>query len=136
MTVNKMNKEKLRKPDIFIKDLSSGRKVIIDVNYPRKNTKKIIRNIAKKIGDNYKPEKIILFGSYAYCKPKKDSDIDLLIIKKTKARHIERAIKVREIVKEWFNRGQKDMEDARFLPLRKITNFYFESMYPVGYEVE
>ena len=96
----KMNKEKLREHDIFIKDLSSGRKVIIDVNYPRKNTKKIIRNIAKKIGDNYKPEKIILFGSYAYGKPKKDSDIDLLIIKKTKARHIERAIKVREIVKE------------------------------------
>ena len=99
-----------------------------------------------------------------------------------------------EIVKEWFNRGQKDMEDAKFLlennraletisfhihqavekylkgfliyhgwklekihdlvklleeaikidksfsrftvPLRKITNFYFESRYPVGYEVE
>lgn len=32
----------------------------------------------------YKPEKIILFGSYAWGKPKKDSDIDLLIIKKTR----------------------------------------------------
>jgi predicted nucleotidyltransferase len=29
----------------------------------------------------YGSEKIILFGSYAYGKPTKDSDIDLLVIK-------------------------------------------------------
>lgn len=64
------------------------------------NTEAIIRNITKKIADGYKPDKIILFGSYAYGKPRKDSDIDLLIIKKTKARHIDRAVKIREIVKD------------------------------------
>lgn len=32
----------------------------------------------------YHPEKIILFGSHAYGKPSKDSDIDLVLIKKTK----------------------------------------------------
>ncbi len=99
-----------------------------------------------------------------------------------------------EIIKEWLDKGKKDIEDAEFLlendrsaetvsfhiqqagekylkgfliyngwklerihdlvklneeatkidksfnrfsnPLRKITNFYFESRYPVGYEVE
>ena len=99
-----------------------------------------------------------------------------------------------KIVKEWFDKGHKDIEDAEFLlendramenisfhiqqalekhlkgfliyngwklekihdlvklleeaikvdesftkfiaPLRKITNFYFESRYPVGYKVE
>lgn len=99
-----------------------------------------------------------------------------------------------KIVKEWFDKGQKDIKDAEFLlendraaeniafhiqqaaekylkgflifhewklekihdliklleeaikidksfnefakPLRKITNFYFESRYPVGYKVE
>lgn len=60
----------------------------------------LIRRITKKIANKYKPEKIILFGSYAYGKPRKDSDIDLLIIKKTKARHIDRAIRVREIIKD------------------------------------
>ncbi len=60
----------------------------------------IIANITEKIRDKYKPDKIILFGSYAYGKPSKDSDIDLLIIKKTKARHIDRAVKIREILKE------------------------------------
>lgn len=61
---------------------------------------KLIKVITKKIQDNYNPEKIILFGSYAYGKPKKDSDIDLLIIKKTNARHIDRSTKVRGILRE------------------------------------
>ena len=65
-----------------------------------KGTNKLIRSITKKIRDNYKPDKIILFGSYAYGKPRKDSDIDLLIIKKTNARHIDRAVRIREIIKE------------------------------------
>ncbi len=64
------------------------------------NQEAIIRQITQKIAKKYKPDKIILFGSYAYGKPRKDSDIDLLIIKKTKARHIDRAVKVREIIKD------------------------------------
>ena len=31
----------------------------------------------------YNPEKIILFGSYAYGKPNENSDVDLVVIKKT-----------------------------------------------------
>ena len=61
---------------------------------------KIISQIARKIKKRYKPEKIILFGSYAYGKPKRDSDIDLLIVKKTKQRHIDRSVRIREILKE------------------------------------
>jgi len=63
-------------------------------------TNKLISKIAKKIKEEYKPEKIILFGSYAYGKPTIHSDIDLLIIKNTKARHIDRAVRIREIVRE------------------------------------
>ena len=60
---------------------------------------KIIESISKKLIEKYKAEKIILFGSYAEGNPRKDSDIDLLIIKKTKARHIDRAVLVRKILK-------------------------------------
>ena len=63
-------------------------------------TSKIINSIAKKLKEKYKAEKIILFGSYAERNPRKDSDIDLFIIKKTKARHIDRAVLVRKILKE------------------------------------
>ena len=61
-------------------------------------TNKIISSITRKIKDRYNPEKIILFGSYAYGKPTRDSDVDILIIKKTKKRHIDRNVKIREII--------------------------------------
>ncbi len=42
-----------------------------------------IRAIAKKIKEKFNPQKIILFGSYAYGTPKRSSDIDLLVIMDT-----------------------------------------------------
>lgn len=43
-------------------------------------TQQQIADIATRIADSYKPEKIILFGSYAYGTPCDDSDLDLLVI--------------------------------------------------------
>lgn len=65
-----------------------------------KRIKAIIKKISNKIEKEYHPEKIILFGSYAWGKPGKCSDIDLFIIKKTKARHLDRSIEVRKILDE------------------------------------
>jgi len=42
-----------------------------------------IAEVAEKIAKEYQPEKIILFGSYAWGKPHKDSDVDLFIVKDT-----------------------------------------------------
>lgn len=39
-----------------------------------------ILNLAKQIQENCLPEKIILFGSYAYASPSKSSDVDVLVI--------------------------------------------------------
>lgn len=39
---------------------------------------------------SYKPEKIILFGSYVHGKPGEDSDVDLVIIKTTPDPFLER----------------------------------------------
>lgn len=62
--------------------------------------RKIILDIVEKIKKEYKPDKIILFGSYAYGIPHKDSDIDLLIIKDTQDRPIDRRVRVRRIVSD------------------------------------
>ncbi len=56
-----------------------------------------IKKIAKRIEKKYKPEKIILFGSYAWGKPTKDSDVDLLIVKNTKKNFFQRLFEVRQI---------------------------------------
>lgn len=54
------------------------------------DTKKEIKKITNQIVEKYKPEKIILYGSFAYGKPTEDSDLDLLIIKKTKEPKVKR----------------------------------------------
>lgn len=63
-----------------------------------KNIKKIILEITEKIKNEYLPEKIILYGSFAYGNPTDESDIDLLIIKETLDRPIDRRLIVRKIV--------------------------------------
>lgn len=64
----------------------------------QKNIKKISNKLARK----YKPEKIFLFGSWAWGKPTKDSDIDLLIIKKTREEFLKRQLRVRKIINGEF----------------------------------
>ncbi len=61
------------------------------------NVKEIILEIAEKIKKEYQPSRIILFGSYAYGVPDRDSDIGLLIIKDTQDRPIDRRVNVRRI---------------------------------------
>jgi predicted nucleotidyltransferase len=57
-----------------------------------------IERILRRIVEDYRPLKVILFGSYAYGTPRQDSDIDLLIIKETRERFIDRFVEVKRLV--------------------------------------
>jgi predicted nucleotidyltransferase len=52
----------------------------------------------ERIVSKLKPEKIILFGSYAYGNPTPDSDVDLLVIMKTRAKEIDRYVAVSNLL--------------------------------------
>jgi predicted nucleotidyltransferase len=41
---------------------------------------RLIRRFARQVAERFKPDKIILFGSYAYGTPHVDSDVDILVI--------------------------------------------------------
>ena len=41
---------------------------------------RVIHRYARAIAEEFKPDKIILFGSYAWGTPHKDSDVDLLVV--------------------------------------------------------
>jgi uncharacterized protein len=43
-------------------------------------TPQLLEAMVQRLVDCFKPEQIILFGSYAYGTPNPDSDIDLLVI--------------------------------------------------------
>lgn len=60
----------------------------------------IIKKITKKLVREYHPEKIILFGSYAYGKPDRDSDIDLLVISRTDLPFYKRLVKIRGLISD------------------------------------
>ena len=46
----------------------------------RNERKKWLKAITKRIAEQVRPEKIVLFGSFAYGTPDRFSDIDLLVI--------------------------------------------------------
>src|SRR5262245_34620906 len=39
-----------------------------------------IRRLAEEIAEKFRPDKIILFGSYAYGEPNERSDVDILVV--------------------------------------------------------
>ena len=41
---------------------------------------RVIRRFARDVAEKFQPERIILFGSYAYGTPHDDSDVDILVV--------------------------------------------------------
>ena len=57
--------------------------------------RKSIEALCRRIGEEFHPEKIILFGSYAYGNPTPDSDVDLLVIMPFEGHPAEKATEIR-----------------------------------------
>lgn len=55
---------------------------------------RVIRRYARRVGERFRPDKIILFGSYAYGKPHAGSDVDLLVIMPAR-NELDQAFKIR-----------------------------------------
>jgi predicted nucleotidyltransferase len=53
-----------------------------------------IKRLVRQIVEGFHPDKIILFGSRAYGKPREDSDIDLLVIRPYDGNHAKEAIQI------------------------------------------
>ena len=65
-------------------------------------TSELMDTIVNRIADNYQPDKIILFGSCARGNAGKNSDIDLLIVKKTDLDMHQRILEIQDIVPHNF----------------------------------
>ena len=59
----------------------------------------MVDEIIHRIISQYDPDKIILFGSYAFGRPTPDSDIDLLIVKESSQPSLQRRIAIRKIIR-------------------------------------
>lgn len=61
------------------------RKSTIADNFPRfyfgaDVPMRLIRKFAREVAERFEPDKIILFGSFAYSTPNADSDVDMLVV--------------------------------------------------------
>src|SRR5213595_1045641 len=61
-----------------------------------------IRRFARRIAERFQPDKIILFGSYAYGKPHAESDVDLLVIMPTR-NAIDQSIRIKTAFDRMFS---------------------------------
>src|SRR5437016_11344898 len=55
---------------------------------------RVIRRFARQVAERFQPDKIILFGSYAYGTPHADSDVDILVIMPAR-NELDQAVKIR-----------------------------------------
>jgi uncharacterized protein len=57
-------------------------------------SQRTISSFARQVAQQFNPQKIILFGSYAYGKPTEDSDVDILVVMPFKGRNPEKATEI------------------------------------------
>ena len=90
-------------------------------------TPSFLQEMVRRIVDAVNPAKIILFGSYAYGTPHKDSDVDILVILETDTpRHkrpgqINRALAGLLIPKDILVYTPAEIEDWKDIPEAFVT---------------
>jgi len=62
----------------------------------------VIRSLARQIAEQFKPQKIILFGSYARGKPRPESDVDMLVIMNTPLKEWQQSLEIRRSLEVMF----------------------------------
>jgi uncharacterized protein len=61
-----------------------------------------IRAFSNAIAREFHPRKIVLFGSYAYGKPTKDSDVDMLVIMPFNRKRGRKSLEIRQRISADF----------------------------------
>jgi predicted nucleotidyltransferase len=101
-----------------------------NMNQESRISARAIRAVAQRIAERFEPERIILFGSYAYGHPKPESDVDLLVIMNTPLRsrqqrlEISRALSPRPFPLDIIVRTPEELQERIALGdmfLREIT---------------
>ena len=70
--------------------------VLRDPRYPVHKIAEQLLPYLQVLVEQFHPEQVILFGSYAYGQPTRDSDVDLLVVKDMQAPQLEEALAIRK----------------------------------------
>ncbi|MGH7454362.1 MAG: nucleotidyltransferase domain-containing protein [bacterium] len=78
----------------WIKKLQKERCVMVSLQQ--------IEEFGRRIGKEFRPQRVILFGSFAQGRPTPDSDVDLLIITEFEGRPVDKSVEIRLKVRPPF----------------------------------
>jgi len=98
-----------------------------------------IKNLCRQIVENFNPQKIILFGSYAYGKPTADSDVDLLVVMPYEGNELDQMVKVRRQLKSEFPLDVLVKTPAQLKERSEMGDFFIKEIIEKGkilYEAE
>ncbi len=61
-----------------------------------------IQEFVNRVAQEFAPERVILFGSYARGNATPDSDVDLLVVMPTERRVLDQAVEIRQRIRRSF----------------------------------
>ncbi|HEX6270716.1 MAG TPA: nucleotidyltransferase domain-containing protein [Anaerolineales bacterium] len=61
-----------------------------------------IDEVVRQIAEKFKPQKIILFGSYARGNPRPESDVDILVVMETPLKESKQSLEIRRHLSVMF----------------------------------
>jgi predicted nucleotidyltransferase len=73
-----------------------------NINQRRHIPAQAIDDVARQIIEKFKPQKIVLFGSYARRQPRPESDVDLLVVMDTSLTETEQAVRILQAIEYHF----------------------------------
>lgn len=91
-----------------------------------------IQSVCDEIARRFRPERIILFGSYAYGTPTEDSDVDLLVVLPFEGRRAKKAVEIRSAVYAGFAMDLIPITLERLQHRIEIEDFFLREVVEKG----
>lgn len=76
--------------------------VVPPINKRTRIPQEAIDDVVRQIAEKFNPNKIILFGSYAYGKPTPISDVDLLVVMDSSIKESQLSVTIRKAINYHF----------------------------------
>ena len=92
-----------------------------------------IQKLCTQIVDGFKPQKVILFGSYAYGTPNADSDLDFLVVMPFKGRSVDQAIKIRRHISTDMPLDLMVRTPQQIIKRLKMNDFFIKEVIDQGH---
>jgi uncharacterized protein len=92
-----------------------------------------IQAFSQQIAEKFQPERIILFGSYAYGQPTEDSDVDLLVILPFEEMPVQKAIAIRQQVRAPFPLDLMTRTAVQIQQRLEMGDFFIQDIMEKGY---